>query len=138
MKAAHQLTAAGNPVDSRSAFTLLEVMIALGIFFMAVFTILALVSNTLRNARSLRRPQVDAGMAAAVYTATNRFYIGSSSGDFEDVLKDYSWEAETYEFEDYTNGLLRADIALINRSKHGPPDTISILVFDANYQSRPR
>ena len=124
-------------VTDRSAFTLLEVMIALGIFFMAMFTILALVSNTLRNARGLRRPQVDAGMAAAIYTATNRFFEGSMSGDFGDVLEDYSWEAETYEFEDYTNGLLRADIVLIQRGNHGPPDKISILVFDPNYQSTP-
>ena len=123
--------------SGRSAFSLLEVMIALGIFFMAMFAILALVSNTLRNARGLRRPQVDAGMAAAVYMATNRFYPGSISGDFDDVLPDYSWEAETYEFEDYTNGLLRADIVLIQRGHHGPPDKLSILVFDPNYQSTP-
>src|SRR5208283_4969437 len=40
------------------AFTLMEVMVAAGIFFMAVFAILALVSNTLRNARGLRQIDV--------------------------------------------------------------------------------
>ena len=93
----------GSAATAQKAFTLLEVMIALGIFFMAVFTILALVSNTLRNARSLRRPQVDAGMAAAIYTATNRFYEGSSSGDFEDVLKEKHlenlWETMEQQFK---------------------------------------
>jgi len=34
-----------------NAFTLMEVMVACGIFFMATFAILALVSTTLRNAR---------------------------------------------------------------------------------------
>ena len=49
------------------AFTLLEVMIACGIFFIAVFAILALVSNTLRNARILRltdRGEVKPGLLA--------------------------------------------------------------------------
>ena len=36
-----------------SAFTLLEVMIAIAIFFMAMFSILALVSQCLRGAHSL-------------------------------------------------------------------------------------
>jgi hypothetical protein len=49
----------------RTGFTLLEVMIACGIFFMATFAILGLVSNTLRNARGIQRVEVDAGMAAA-------------------------------------------------------------------------
>src|SRR5438045_6918579 len=50
------------PRRGQVAFTLLEVMIACGIFFIAVFAILALVSNTLRNAQRLRRIEVDAGM----------------------------------------------------------------------------
>ena len=50
---------------SLSAFTLIEVMIACGIFFMATFAILALVASSLRNARALQRGDVDAGMAAA-------------------------------------------------------------------------
>lgn len=59
-----------------TAFSLLEVMIACGILFMAVFTILALVSSTLRNARSLRRVEVDAGMVAAQMFKTNRLSEG--------------------------------------------------------------
>ena len=50
---------------SQTAFSLLEVMIASGIFFMTVFAILAMVSSVLRNARSLRRVELDAGMVAA-------------------------------------------------------------------------
>src|SRR5712691_7651775 len=81
-----------NPLKQMLAFTLLEVMIALGIFFMAMFTILALVSNTLRNARSLQETEVDPGMLAAQLSLTNRITEGSESGDFGDVYRDYTWD----------------------------------------------
>lgn len=117
-----------------NGFTLIEVMIALGIFFAAVFTILALVSQILRNARGLQRPQVDAGMAAALYVNTNRFPEGTVSGDLGDPLADYSYEIVTDEFA--TNGLMQADIVLSRRGGGQPADTLSILVFDPNHQSR--
>ena len=131
-----------SPRDFRSValgvghgFTLIEVMIALGIFFACVFTILALVSGILRNARGLQRPQVDAGMAAAIYVNTNRFRVGGTSGELGDTLPDYSYEISTDEFA--TNGLLQADVVLYRRSSRQPPDAISILVFDPNYQATP-
>src|SRR5436305_6848915 len=88
---------------SRFAFTLMEVMIACGIFFMAMFAILALVSNTLRNARGLQRGEVDAGMVAAQLSKTNRVTEGGDSGDFGDAYPEFSWETESFEAE--TNGL---------------------------------
>src|SRR5689334_18596540 len=72
-----------------SAFTLLEVMIAMGIFFMAVFTILALVSSSLRNARALQETEVDPSMLAAQLSLTNRLVEGEQSGDFGDFYRDY-------------------------------------------------
>jgi hypothetical protein len=117
------------------AFTLVEVMIALGIFFAAVFTILALVSQILRNARGLQRPQVDSGLAAAIYVNTNRFPEGTMSGELGDSLADFSYEIDTEEFA--TNGLMQADIVLSRRAGRQAPDTLSILVFDPNYQSTP-
>ncbi len=117
------------------AFTLLEVMIASGIFFVAVFAILGLVAGTLRNARALQRPQVDAGLVAAQYVCTNRFYEGTIAGDFGDVLQDFSWEVATAEAG--TNGLLQADVVLRQRGVTGPADAISILVFDPNFQTGP-
>jgi hypothetical protein len=110
-------------------------MIALGLFFMAVFTILALVSNLLRNARGLQRPQVDAGLAAAIYLNTNRFTVGGISRELDDWLRDYSFTVNTDEFG--TNGLLQADIALTKRGDRGKPDTLSVLVYDPNFQSTP-
>ena len=117
------------------AFTLIEVMIALGIFFMAVFTILALVTNILRNARGLQRPQVDAGLAAAIYVNTNKFSVGDVSGNLDESLPDYSYEVATDEFA--TNGLLQALVVLNRRGGRQAPDKIDILVFDPNYQSTP-
>jgi len=118
------------------AFTLLEVMIACGIFFMATFAILGLVSNTLRNARSLQRIQVDAGMAAAqVYQImkTNRQAEVSLSGDFGDSYPDYSWTADSQQFD--TNGLLQVDIIVNRRGLNKVFDTMSILVFSPDAKS---
>jgi hypothetical protein len=70
----------------RRAFTLLEVMIAAGIFFLAVFSILGLVSQTLSNARRLQRPQVDASAVLSTYSATNILVEGTYSGNLADLL----------------------------------------------------
>ena len=118
-----------------AAFSLMEVMIALGIFFMAVFTILALVSNTLRNARALQRVEVEAAMVAADLTKTNRYTEGSESGDFGDFAREYSYRYETYEAA--TNGLWQADIVLQRRGLSQPADTMSILLFSPESSSAP-
>ncbi|MGA2867159.1 MAG: hypothetical protein ABSF95_22000 [Verrucomicrobiota bacterium] len=110
------------------AFSLLEVMIACAIFFMAVFSILALVSSSLRTARSLRRVEVDAGMVAAqLLIKTNRFSEGTQSGDFGEVYPDYSWEYECSQIE--TNGLMQFDILVFRHGSRAPVDAMSILLF---------
>jgi Tfp pilus assembly protein PilV len=110
------------------AFSLLEVMIALGIFFMAMFTILALVSNSLRSARRLRRIEVDAGMVAAqLLIKTNRFSEGRESGDFGQLYQNYSWEYDCNIVE--TNGLLQFDIKVFHRGNSQPVDAMSMLLF---------
>jgi hypothetical protein len=81
----------------RGAFSLLEVMIAAGIFFLAVFAILGLVSQTLTNARRLQRPQVDASPVLACYASSNILVEGTYSGNLGDLLgsayRDYRWTA---------------------------------------------
>jgi type II secretion system protein I len=118
-----------SPVPRRceAALTLLEVMIALAIFFMAVFAILGMVSNTLRNARALNQPQVDAGILAAQLALTNRLDEGSESGDFEDLYPGYTWTREIYEVE--TNRLFAVDFAVQHRSGKGGVTTMTILLF---------
>ncbi len=112
---------------SRSAFSLLEVMIAGAIFFMAIFAILALVSNLLRNARGLRRAELDAGMVAAQVGNTNKLYEGAQSGDFGKLYPGYSWEAEIHEAA--TNGLFQVDIFVFRRGMQQPVDAMSIFLF---------
>jgi hypothetical protein len=100
------------------AFTLMEVMIAIGIFFMASFAILALVSQTLRNARGLRETHPDIGMVAAQLTLTNRLYEGTDSGDFSDlgdIYAGYNWASTDNEVE--SNGLHQVDFVI--RQRHG-------------------
>lgn len=112
----------------RKGFTLMEVMIAMGIFFMATFAILALVSNTLRNARHLQETDVDASMLAAELSITNKLYDGEDSGDFGDAYANYTWSREMHEVG--TNGLFEVNFVVHHRVGHGPVDTtMSILLF---------
>jgi Tfp pilus assembly protein PilV len=111
----------------RAAFSLLEVMIACGIFFMAVFAILAMISGVLRNARSLRRVELDAGMVAAQVAVTNKLYEGTASGDFGNIYRDYSWETETFEVG--TNSLWQVDIVVRRRGLQKPADVMSIWLY---------
>jgi len=115
------------PWRSRTGFSLLEVMIACGVFFMAVFAILAMVSSVLRNARGLRRVDLDAGMVAAQVSNTNKLYEGSQSGDFGKMYPDCSWESETVEVA--TNGLFQVDIIVRRRGVPKPVDAMSIWLY---------
>jgi Tfp pilus assembly protein PilV len=87
--------------QSGRAFSLIEVMIAAAIFFLAVFAILGLVSQTLGNARRLQRPQVDASPVLAQYASTNKLVEGTYSGNLSEMLGDayrnYNWTAEVTE-----------------------------------------
>jgi hypothetical protein len=119
----------------RSAFTLLEVMIALGIFFMAMFAILSLVSNTLRNARVLQQNEVDAGSLASQLMLTNKLYEGRSSGDFGNDYPGYDWDRDDMPI---TNGLWQCDFFV--HAQHGRVRTetsMSIFVFSPDSQSTP-
>ena len=118
-----------------AAFTLLEVMIACAILFIAVFAILALVSNTLRNAQVLRRVEVDAGMVAAQLFKTNRINVGMDSGDFGDAYPDFSWQTTADEAFPFTNGLWQVDIIVRKRGLSQPFDTMSVWVYSPESRS---
>ena len=110
------------------AFTLVEVMVALLIFFMAVFTILGLLSNSLRNARVIQRKTVDAGMVAAQLSLTNKIVEQLEEGDFGDAYPDHYWTSDTYEVG--TNGLFQVDIIVQRRGGNKPVESkTSILLF---------
>jgi hypothetical protein len=83
---------------------------------MCLFAILALVANTLSNARALQRLPVDAGVLAADAFLSQKLTEGSDSGDFEDVFPDYRWISETNLYLSDTNGLFQVDVAVLRRS----------------------
>jgi hypothetical protein len=111
-------------------------MIACGIFFMATFAILGLVTTTLRNARGLQRGDVDAGMAAAqIYQMlkTNRQVEVTGKGDFGEAYPDYSYEFESQQYQ--SNGLLQVDIVVSRRGLRTPADMMRIWVYNSDAKS---
>jgi hypothetical protein len=116
-----------------AAFTLIEVMIAMGIFFMAIFAILGLVSSNLRNARRLQQKPVDASALIAELSLTNKLTAGSDHGDFSDygdLYKGYRWDSEITEVR--TNGLFQVEYMVTGPSSGGqtPPQThLTVLLW---------
>ncbi len=125
-----------------ASFTLLEVMIAMMIFFMAIFAILNLVAQNLRIARSLSLGEPDLGTVAAelfMEAATNRDMRGGFlSGDFGDLHPGAGWTAEVFLYA--TNsasrgaegdpGLYQADITITWPQSHSAKErTTSIWMY---------
>jgi Tfp pilus assembly protein PilV len=111
-----------------AAFTLLEVMIAMGIFFMAIFSILGLVSSNLHNARRLQEPQVDASLLLADLCQTNRLFEGTDEGDFGDLYPGYRWTRLITQVK--TNGMFQVDYSVTHQGG-GPMSEVrqSILLW---------
>lgn len=97
--------------DLRLGFTLLEVLIAMAIFFMAIFALLQLTSRNLRMARFIQQtPQVDISSIASELSLTNQLEEGAESGDFGETLPGYSWSREVFEVS--SNGLYQVDFTI--------------------------
>jgi type II secretory pathway pseudopilin PulG len=109
------------------AFTLLEIMIAITIFFIAIFTILALTSRSIEAARGLRQTTADVGSLAADLSLTNRLEEGVESGDFGELYPDYSWSRSIYEVS--TNGLFQVDYWVYVSGSGTADPTLSILLY---------
>ncbi len=95
----------------RRAFSLMEVMIAIAVFFMAIFAILELTSRNLKMARALQQPLADPGAVAALVALTNQLEDASSeSGDLgpDHPEIQYTWTAT----EVSSNGLFQVDIVV--------------------------
>ncbi len=99
---------------ARRAFSLLEVMIAIGILFICTFAILGLISSSLANARRLQRPMVDASALLSQLSLTNKLVEGTYSGNLGDALgkayQDYRWTGEILEVS--SNKLFQADFII--------------------------
>jgi prepilin-type N-terminal cleavage/methylation domain-containing protein len=110
------------------AFTLLEVMIAMAIFFVALFAILDLTSRSLKAARGLEPFHVDASSVAAQLSLTNRLTEGIETGNFGDLYPDYSWSQEITEVG--TNGLFQVDFTIVKSGgKETAVTTTSVLLY---------
>jgi len=112
------------------AFSLLEVMIALAIFFMAIFAILQSVSQSLASARLLQQrqrvPDVS-GLIADLYL-TNKFEEGIVEGQFDEPYASFTWTRETQMIA--TNGLFRVDFSVQGMLGNKPlQSTSSILMW---------
>lgn len=115
-----------------SAFTLLEVMIAIAIFFMAVFAILDLVMQSIRAAHSLNQMGPTAGMVAAELSMTNKLEVGGESGDFGELYPDYSWAREVSMWG--TNGMFQVDILVMKGDAED--SSMSILLYRPESEQR--
>jgi Tfp pilus assembly protein PilV len=115
---------------------LLEVLIAMAIFFMAIFAILGLVAQNLQIARSLRCSEVDFSTVAAELALTNRLQEGTYSGDFGDFYPGAEWTADVFLYA--TGGLFQADITVLwPRNKSISEERASILLYRPESAVRP-
>jgi len=117
----------------RTAFTLMEVMIAIGVFCIGVFAILALVANVMRGARLLDKPMVDAGVVASQIAGTNSLLetrgVYGNLGEFlGDNYKGYNYAYDI--IEEQSNKLYRAEI-FVTSDAPGKPivSKMTVLLF---------
>jgi hypothetical protein len=115
-----------------AGFTLLEVMIAMFVFFVVVFAVLGMVVQSLGAARALQRPQPDFSILASALTLSNVLEEGCESGDFGelgDEYRDYDWERCIEEYA--TNGLYRVRFVITRRGTRssGAAEEMEILMY---------
>lgn len=99
---------------AHGGFSLLEVMIAIGIFFTSVFLILELTSQHLRTARIMQTMDVDRSSLPALLSMTNFLEIGPLPIDIKMAYED-SHPGVTVDGmieEAATNGLFRVDYTI--------------------------
>lgn len=109
------------------AFSLLEVMIAIGIFFMVAFAVLALVSQCLSQARALEQIRTPIGSLASQTVLTNQLEEGVESGDFGDLFPEYRWTRDVYEAE--TNGLYEVVLTVSKSGASKADGEVTLLLY---------
>jgi hypothetical protein len=121
------------PTRGEVAFSLLEVMIAVAIFFMATFAILALTSRTIAQARALQPMQVDPASVAAELSLTNKLEEGPIPPEiiehFEHMYPNYTCGGMITEVG--TNGLFQVDLEVggLSAGKHVITSTMRVMLF---------
>ncbi len=127
------------------SFTLLEVVVAVAIFFTAIFAVLQLVSQNMSLARALQRKRPDMGaLAGRSLMDTNWSVLGREApedSDFEgnpggsagSLFRRSRWERNAVLVAptiSQTNGLYRVDLWLTeNLANREVPTQMSILLY---------
>ena len=114
------------------AFSLLEVLIAMTLFFVAVFAILNLTTQSISAARTLQTAVVDAGSLATGLSLTNRLEEGGLPPEivqeFEKLHPGYTCNAEIFEVS--SNGLFQVDLEIYGlKGKKVVASGMSILLY---------
>jgi hypothetical protein len=132
-----KITGSESQIAREEAFSLLEVMFALGIFFMCIFGILAVVSRSLQQARALQPIQADARSAIALLSLTNRLEEGPLPPEmieaYERENPGHTIAGEVYEVA--TNGLFRIDFSVGGAS--GGPEKRAVVTESSILLFRP-
>jgi Tfp pilus assembly protein PilV len=129
------------------AFTLIEVMVAIALFFMCTFAILGLVSQLLKNARifqSKKSPGV--AMVHGWYTSkTNRVSEGEVNVEFSEIspdigelYRDYYAVILAEPNEEMTNGLWNVTYTVFNRKTRQVDSTVNTFYWDPASRSTQR
>ena len=117
------------PRAALRAFTLIEVMIATTIFFMAMFSILGVLCAGIHAAGILRNSGPTPGMAAGYYFVTNQIQEGQDAGDFDDIAGYNGWRWQSEAVEVATNGLYKMDFVVLD--PHGNQgSTLQVLIYN--------
>ena len=123
--------------DRGQGFTLLEVLIAFAVFFIAVFAILGLVTQTLGLARHLNQVDADISSLASALSMTSPLEEGELPlelrNQFEETHPGYRCDG-IIELAG-TNGLYRVDLQIYGKQNGGAASTMSILLYRPNSSS---
>jgi len=124
-------------VRHRSAFTLLEVMVACAIFFMVAFALLEMVTRGLVGVRALQEREPDPGIVLAMYSTNKAWEPMQISGNYENIAPDmypgYTWELFATPHMETNEHLYVVEVISYGSKKSGRgPSTASTMFFSPN------
>ena len=125
----------------RGGFSLVEVTVAMGIFFMCMYALISLTIQNLKMARDLEFIEPDVGWVASELSLLNEVEEGpvDGSGDFGDYYPGWGWQGEVIYYpaleslagpgEDVeTEGLYQLNIVVNGPGENGQ-QTHSVLMY---------
>ena len=116
----------------RGGFSLVEVTVAMGIFFMCMYALIGLTITNLKMARELQFVEPDVGWVASELSLMNEVEEGpvDGTGDFGDYYAGWSWQGEVIFYpvlESYASGtgedIENEGLYQLNIVVDGPGDT---------------